>query len=228
VSDGDAPDASGRDWQAWHELYDRDTFLQQRLQIVQQRLREAVDRRPPGPIRLISLCAGEARDVTGALDGHARVRDVIGRLVELDPVLAANARAQLASLGSPLEVVTGDASNTSAYVGAVPADIVVACGIFGNVTDDDVHAIVTELPALCARDATVLWTRHRNAPDLTPTIRSWFTEAGFEELAFDAPGGFMFSIGTFVFRGVPRALVPDQRLFRFVGFDTLLRPPPSS
>lgn len=31
----------------------------------------------------------------------------------------------------------------------------------------------------------VIWTRHRRLPDLTPRIRAWFTDAGFDEVAFD-------------------------------------------
>jgi hypothetical protein len=34
--------------------------------------------------------------------------------------------------------------------------------------------------------ATVIWTRHRRLPDLTPQIRAWFTESGFDEIAFEA------------------------------------------
>ena len=41
----------------------------------------------------------------------------------------------------------GDASTTSAYRGAVPADLVLACGIFGNVSDEDIQR--------AARDACI-------------------------------------------------------------------------
>jgi hypothetical protein len=40
-------------------------------------------------------------------------------------------------------------------------------------------------PALCAPGATVIWTRHRRPPDVTPRIRAWFTDAGFREVAFE-------------------------------------------
>jgi hypothetical protein len=38
---------------------------------------------------------------------------------------------------------------------------------------------------LCAPQATVIWTRHRHPPDLTPYIRGTFERAGFGELAFE-------------------------------------------
>jgi hypothetical protein len=41
--------------------------------------------------------------------------------------------AKKAALGG-VEVITGDASIPSAYDGAVPADLVLVCGVFGNIT----------------------------------------------------------------------------------------------
>jgi hypothetical protein len=41
---------------------------------------------------------------------------------------------------------------------------------------------------LCAAGATVIRTRHRPRPYITPRIRAWFTGAGFHEVAFDALG----------------------------------------
>jgi hypothetical protein len=81
-------------WQAWHEEYDKaDSPLRLRLDLVRRRLGEALDRAPAGPVRLISLCAGQGRDVIGVLPAHPRRDDVSARLVELDPVLAAEGRA---------------------------------------------------------------------------------------------------------------------------------------
>ena len=95
--------------------------------------------------------------------------------------------------------------------------------MFGNVTDADIEHTIRALPCLCAASATVIWTRHRLAPDLTPTIRAWFSEAGFEELAFESPGPDQFAVGTHRFTAEPSPLPdPPQRLFTFVGYDELL------
>lgn len=93
----------------------------------------------------------------------------------------------------------------------------VACCIFGNITDSDIQATVAALPSLCAPGALVVWTRHRGAPDLTPAIRSWFGEAGFREEAFDtSPDGFM-SVGAHRLTGESAALAVGRRLFTFPG-----------
>jgi hypothetical protein len=206
-----------REWRSWHRQYGRDRLLARRLAVVQRLLRQRLDRSPRGRIRLLSLCAGDGRDVVGALDSHPRARDVTGRLVELDPQLAAAARRRAARLGlRRLEVVTGDASTTTACVGAVPADIVLLCGIFGNISDADVENTVRSSPRLCARGATVLWTRGRFAPDLTPRIRRWFADAGFDELAFVPVRGTTASVGAHRFAGTPRRLRTGVRLFTFL------------
>ena len=67
---------------------------------------------------------------------------------------------------------------------------------FGNVSDSDIRRTVEAAPALCSLGASMIWTRHRRPPDLTPQIREWFTAAGFAEIAFDAPGtGTMVGVG---------------------------------
>jgi hypothetical protein len=62
-----------RDWVEWHRDYDDPgSLLSRRGELVQGHLRAELDRTPAGDIRLISLCAGQGRDVIGALTGHPR------------------------------------------------------------------------------------------------------------------------------------------------------------
>ncbi|HEY8134839.1 MAG TPA: hypothetical protein VIF08_02280, partial [Candidatus Limnocylindrales bacterium] len=85
------------DWTAWHTDYDADTPLRRRLEIVQRHIVDALASIERSPVRVISMCAGEARDLRGALARVER-RDLVGRLVELDPGLAGNARRGLSEL----------------------------------------------------------------------------------------------------------------------------------
>ncbi len=207
------------DWREWHREYDQpQSRLARRLQVVQGLIRDALERCPPGPIRALSVCAGEGRDLLGVLADHPRASDVRARLVELEPALAASAAAH-APPG--VEVVCGDASTTSAYAGAVPADLVLVCGVFGNVPDEDIRHTVRSLPTLCARGATVIWTRHRRVPDRTIDIRRWLGEAGFEESAFVGSDELLFGVGAHRLVGAPLPYAPGVKLFTFVGYDTL-------
>jgi hypothetical protein len=150
---------------------------------------------------------------------------VTGRLVELDPAntAAAARRAQDAGLHR-IQIVTADASTTDAYVGALPADLVLACGGFGNIRDDGVRRMIQRLPRFCARGATVIWTRHRGVPDLTPLVWEWFESAGFTELPFEStqapapdPYGFPIqSIGTHIWDHDPVPLERGIRLLTFL------------
>src|SRR5436190_1604292 len=109
------------DWHEWHRAYDApDSPLSHRLAVVQRLIRAVLDAAPPGPIRVISMCAGEGRDLLGVLADHPRADDVHARLVELDPDLAGTARD---NAPARVDVVVGDAGMTDVYEGAVPADL---------------------------------------------------------------------------------------------------------
>ena len=57
-----------RDWYEWHAAYDQPgSGLARRLSWVQDRIRAALDGAPAGPLRVISLCAGQGRDLIGVL-----------------------------------------------------------------------------------------------------------------------------------------------------------------
>jgi hypothetical protein len=190
--------------------------LARRLAIVQRHIRATLDTCGAGPIRVISLCAGQGRDLIEAIDGHPRGGDVRGRLVELDP---RNCDAARATAPTGIDVVAGDASDTSAYRGAVPAELVLACGVFGNISDEHIHRTIDTLPSLCAPGATVIWTRHRRPPDRTDDIRKWFDDAGFDEAAFECPDGFVFGVGVNRLARPPEPYEPDVKMFEFVGSD---------
>jgi hypothetical protein len=171
------------DWIQWHENYkDPDSVLSQRLVAVRNRIAEALDRFPAGPIRVASMCAGDGRDLLGVLQSHPRAGDVSGRLVEWDPRLAERARA---AAPSTIEVLCADAGNSDAYEGTVPVNLLLCCGVFGNITDSDIQNTINSWPMLCAPEATVIWTRGSFETDLRPQIRKWVRSAGFEELSFD-------------------------------------------
>jgi hypothetical protein len=186
VGSGIKPDEepAPRDWKTWHTAYDEPgSPLAQRLAAVQDRVRIALDTAAPGPIRVLSLCAGEGRDLLPVLATHPRRADVTARLVEFDPAIAEIARTSAAAAGlSAVDVVTGDAALTDHYRELAPAQLVLLCGIFGNIPESDIRFTVQHAAMLTARGGTVLWTRHRREPDLTGTIAGWFAEAGFTEI----------------------------------------------
>lgn len=182
-------------WVQWHEKYDQpESHLARRLIVVRNRIAEALDRCPLGPIRVVSMCAGDGRDLLGVLQTHARSADVSGRLIEVNPTLAERARAAhpersrvAAQSKEPpqIEIACRDAGESDAYAGAVPADLLLCCGVFGNVSDDHIRATINAWPMLCAPGATVIWTRGKFETDLRDTVREWVKDSGFKEISFD-------------------------------------------
>jgi hypothetical protein len=207
-----------RDWYAWHRDYDEpDTGLARRLAAVQDQIRTALDAAPPGPLHAISLCAGQGRDLIPVLARHPRGDDVAARLVELDPRNAAAARAAAEAAGLPqVEVVTGDAALTDHYAAMVPAYLVLVCGVFGNLTDDDVRRTIGYCTQLCAHGGTVVWTRGRWEPDLVPQIGAWFADRGFEPLWLSDPAEGP-AAGAHRFTATPVPLERGARMFTFTG-----------
>ncbi|HEY3844086.1 MAG TPA: class I SAM-dependent methyltransferase [Acidimicrobiales bacterium] len=208
----------------WHDAYlDPASPLSLRLRLVQQQVRHVLDHHPPGSIRITSICAGQGRDVIDVVATHPRSPDVHAVLVEADPDLVAFARhrAEAAGVSERVTVHHGDGSKAAAYIGAVPADLVLACGVLGNISDDDTEALIRALPTFCAAGASVIWTRHRRPPDKTPFVRALFESAGFSEHSFSAPDPYVLTVGRHVLRIEPAPFDPTARLFEFVGDGSL-------
>ena len=206
------------DWPAWHKGYDDEqSALSRRLRVVQRHLVRWMDERPMAPLTAISVCAGQGHDLLGVLTTRADADRIHATLLEYDETNVNAARTATTTAGlRNVTVRQVDAGDLRSYEGAVPADLVLMAGVFGNISDADVRGTIAALPQLCAPDATVIWTRTRREPDLTPRIRRWLQAAAFAEHAFHAPPDVMFSVGVHRFTGVPQPLAEQGRLFRFL------------
>ena len=204
------------DWQAWHGDYDdQDSSLSRRLRVVQQRLTEVVSA-AAGVRRILSLCSGDGRDIVPVVARlpHERRPEVV--LVELDRALAVAAEQRALDVGVAAKVVVGDAGLAATWQDVVPVDLLMLCGIFGNISDADVRATINAARGLLTSEGTVIWTRgYFSDHDLRPQVRAWFTAAGFTEIAFDAePTGY--GVGVNQLASAPDATLVPDRLFTFV------------
>lgn len=179
------------DWVAWHEAYDDPTTsLHRRLGVVRRRFAEALAARAGRPTQVIDLCAGDGRDVIPVLAARQPNPDVTAVLVERDSVLAARAAAAVrAAHLDGVDVRPADAAVPAACADALPADVLLLCGIFGNIHEADVRTLIAAVPALVVPGGVVIWTRGGSDPDRRPVIRRWFTAAGFDEVSFDGMPG---------------------------------------
>ncbi len=210
------------DWHSWHGDYDvPGSWLARRLAVVQEQVRSALDACPPGPLTVVSLCAGEGRDVLEVLPTHPRRDDVQARLVELDPRSTAVAEESIRVAGlAGVEVVEGDAALVDHYQDLVPADVVLVCGVFGNIVDADIERTVDTCRQLTKSGGTVIWTRHRGEPDLVPTICRWFEEREFDRVWLSDPEAG-FGVGVHRLTGRPDPLILARSMFVFASFEQL-------
>ncbi len=206
------------DWVGWHARYDDPGSTQaRRLVVVRRRVGEALAASGPSIRRILSLCAGDGRDLLPELAARPGLEPAV-LLVERDDALAARARASATALGiHRVDVRAADAARAASFEDVLPVDLLLLCGIFGNVVDEDIRRTVSAVPLLLVPGGVVIWTRGRlDGPDLRPAVRAWFLEAGLEEVAYDEePEGFGVGVaraGDDVSRVGP---IPDP-LFTFV------------
>jgi hypothetical protein len=195
-----------RDWHEWHLQYDDPaSSLSRRLEDVRRQLGADLDARAEAgqhSVRLLSLCAGDGRDTIPVLAARPDL-EVDACLVELDPELADAARAAAADAGLALDVRTADAGSFDAIRDRLMGDVLMLCGLFGNISDTDVEHCVDAARGLVRPGGTVIWTRGSRVPedpskqsgDPAEWIRGLFTSAGFEEVAFVAPDDASYRVG---------------------------------
>src|SRR4051794_25150326 len=206
-----------RDYLAWHEQYeDPGSSLSRRLALVREVLQAELDTRP-GPVRVVSLCAGDGRDILGVLAEREDAARVSVTLVEVLPELVERARSAAAEVAADVEVVAADAGCSETYVGlgTVPADVVLLVGVLGNISDADVAVTAAAMPRLCAPGATLVWSRGHSldgADDFVTPVRRAFSAAGLAEVgirSFDVADDHT-ALGVVRFDGPPAQLGPRR------------------
>lgn len=208
-----------KDWLEWHDAYDDpSSSLARRLGVVRRRLEEVLDARAGEQRQLLSLCAGDGRDVIPVLAARAAPSSVSALLVERHEVLLRRALESASSSGlGTVEVRCADAGDPHSFNDVLPVDVLLLCGIFGNIEHNRVKDVIDVVPHLLARGGYVIWTRSVSDPDRRPEVRSWFRAAGLAEVYFDgAPETFGVGVNQVVSGSpVTRPQLPS-RLFSFV------------
>jgi hypothetical protein len=215
------------DWAKWHDLYDVSIPLKERLMAVREQIAAAAAKVTGQSLHLVSICAGDGRDVIGTFAAADARQDVHATLIEAHPALVTRGQAAVEQLGLARRITfrCADATQSSTYVDLRPAHILVLSGVFGNLKARDVQRLIAALPSLCAREASVIWTRNLfdDGEEATQIIRQCFVAADFrEEVLVRTPRG-LFAVGTQAFRGVRRPLPVNQTLFEFTGLAVIPR-----
>nr|WP_238344873.1 class I SAM-dependent methyltransferase [Actinopolymorpha cephalotaxi] len=197
--------------------------MSKRLGTVRTELTRILDARGSHPTQLVSICAGDGRDVLPVLAaGRGHVSAV---LVELDGDLAGTARREAAGLGlHGIDVRTADAGALDSYLEVPRADVFLACGVFGNITHEDLETTIATLPQLLAPHASVIWTRgaertedpSASTGDPVDLVREVFAQQDFVEDTVIRPHDAGFRVGVHRFVGAPTTPRHGGHMFRFI------------
>jgi hypothetical protein len=207
-----------RSWSGWpDEAYSKARY-QERLQAVQDHLRRNLDAAPIGPLRLVSVCAGDGRDVIGTVRTHARRSDVSAWLVELDchSVATGIREARVAGLQDAAHFIKADATDFATYKGMAAADIVLLCGVWGHVPGHERAALADALAGLCKPRGTVIWTRgiSRGITRLNE-IEFLFARPKWESIQTTITADKKWAVATYRYAGRPLELPEAGRIFNF-------------
>ena len=96
---------------------------------------------------------GDGRDLATAATGHPRAADLTGCLVELDACSPPPPGRTWRPSG-PARGPRPDAGDPSVWADVVPVDLLLLCGIFGNVPDEDVERTARASAAIGRPGAT--------------------------------------------------------------------------
>ncbi len=158
-------------WMGWSDTAYQKQSYQQRLLLVQRHLSESLDVAPCGTVRILSMFAGDGRDVVNVLGKHPRRGEVLAWLVEQNSQSVASGirRSAEVGLGTATTFLEKDATQYAAYHGLAPAHIVLLCGVWGHVPIRERGQLIQALASLCARWRSDLDSRHLEGHDSIAT-----------------------------------------------------------
>jgi hypothetical protein len=205
-------------WSRWpSQAYDKPRY-QHRLAGVVRHVSLAVAACPTRAIQVTSLCAGDGRDVIGALATHPRCSDVRATLVELNPTSVANGRTRIAAtgLGHIVKFIEGDATSYETYRNIPRADVLLVCGVWGHVPEHQRSEMMRAICGLTQIGGTVIWTRGvGKGMERLDEIKALFTPPDWKQIRLDITPDREFVVASYRLVGPTVTLPAEGRIFDF-------------
>jgi hypothetical protein len=205
-------------WTNWPLRAYRQRRYQLRLAAVQEHLSERLDAAPAGPVRIISICAGDGRDLLGVLEAHHRRNDVTAWLIEQSSqsVIAGSARLTSLGLDSAVRFLHADATLYATYQAIAPADIVLLCGVWGHVPVHERTRVIRALACVCKSGGTVIWSRSvAKGLGQLDQIQSLFRAPSWERIGLTLTPDKSWAVATHRHCGRVVDPPPDGQIFHF-------------
>lgn len=205
-------------WSNWPAMSYQRTSYRKRLRVVQDHIAECLDRAERGPVRVVSICAGDGRDVVGVLETHERREDVSAWLVELDPksVEAGIAARDATNLKKQVTFVLGDATDFATFKNILRCDIVVVCGVWGHVPPEERLRLVQALGKFCKPGGFVVWSRRMDRGQFRfADVQSLFESNSFERVNESVTSDGKWAVCTHRYIGTTADVPTSGRIFNF-------------
>lgn len=207
-----------KDWKKWHTHYDNsESGLAKRLRLVQNAISTCLPEQLDTKYQIVDICAGDGRDLLAVLQQYPHIAYVHSYLIEIDERLVEKARAEVKEYAlKNIEVAQGDASLISAYKNVTPANLILLCGVFGNINNDAIENTIANLSQLSVNGTRIIWTRNLRSPNMTPKIRELFLKNDFREISFDVTQDASYGVGIHEYIGQTKNLSETMKLFEFI------------
>jgi hypothetical protein len=211
----------------WAETAYIKPLFQKRLDEVKRQIRVTLDECPPGPLRIISLCSGDGRDLLGVVPDHARRPDVSCLLVDANPEAIVDAKAAASAVGleKQFRCVVGDAACLDHYESFGPAHLIIISGVFVYLMPADAERLIAALPMLGHTGFYVIWNRRLpQSPDkeifrkgsvVVEDLQNFFRLYDFRTVTNSATGVDGFAVRREKFYGTTRPWKLGAPLFKF-------------
>jgi hypothetical protein len=205
------------DWWEWHKEYSvADSYPSLRREAVSYHTARALCIAPAGPIRVMSVCAGQGLDIISGFVGDAHTANVDCVFLEYDPRNALEAASNLSVVGlRSYEVRVCDAGLCDSYAGSGRANIMYLVGLISHLSDAEISSLIAAIPNLCSQGAQVIWTVPKSNPEVVHMATSKLMEAKFDQV-LRTDIGSVGMVVTSQFMGVPQSrLEAGSRIFTF-------------
>jgi hypothetical protein len=167
---------------------------------------------------MVSLCAGDGRDVIGVLKSSPRRNDVEAWLVELDRQSVADGVRHISTSGleNTVKFINADATDYATYKNIERCDIALVCGTWGHVPADERTFLIRALASFCKPGGFVIWTRGiSKGMSRLDDIQSQFGPSSWQRVRLSFTPEEKWAVGTHRYRGPSVEKPPTGRIFNF-------------
>ena len=206
------------DWNDWHNHYDDlDSELSKRLGKVKEHIKNILlETENP---TVLNICSGQGKDILESMLELDKDAEVFLIDTNIDALNSGINFAKKNNIGT-ITFINEDASHTSTYkkYDIPKSNIVLACGLFGHLNEDDSYTLVDFLKTQIKINGTVIWTKNIENDSIS-NLRKYFINNNFKEINYFGPEGSPWAVVCNQYVGEEFDLNKEYKIFNFIDRD---------